>query len=232
MKIGIKYCGGCNSRYDRKQEVQKLIRQFPQHTFIYATQDTNVCDAWLIVCGCTACCASTDGLVATKKLFILHTPLNFTDVVSFLKQTDIFPEIRKQRIPQIGDNVTMVKTITATDIAGYAKLSNNFEIFQNTLPFAPRLGKLTLHGVLTGSLISSLGMQPPGDGPILMEEHLHFIRPVLVGDRITVSVTLRNIKEMKRFYVCTLYVCCKNQKGDIAVKGIYHQMMMKNLFTL
>lgn len=29
MKIGIKYCGGCNPRYDRNQEVEKLKKNFP-----------------------------------------------------------------------------------------------------------------------------------------------------------------------------------------------------------
>ena len=36
MKIGIKYCGGCNPRYDRSQEVEKLKKKFPQHTFTSA----------------------------------------------------------------------------------------------------------------------------------------------------------------------------------------------------
>lgn len=27
MKIGIKYCGGCNPRYDRSQEVEKLKKK-------------------------------------------------------------------------------------------------------------------------------------------------------------------------------------------------------------
>lgn len=29
MKIGIKYCGGCNPRYDRSHEVDKLKKRFP-----------------------------------------------------------------------------------------------------------------------------------------------------------------------------------------------------------
>jgi acyl dehydratase len=187
---------------------------------------------WLIVCGCTSRCASIDGLVATKKLFVLHTPLNFTDVVSFLKQTAFSPEIREKCILQIGANATVVKTITASDIAERAELSNNFEFYQAAVPFAAHLGKLAVHGLLAGSPGSSCGMQSPGDGPILLDEHLHFIHPVFVGDKITVSITLKKIKEMKRFYVCTLSVCCNNQRGDVVVKGIYHQMMMKNLFTL
>ncbi|HAM05516.1 MAG TPA: beta-hydroxyacyl-ACP dehydratase, partial [Megasphaera sp.] len=36
MVIGIKYCGGCNSTYDRAQEVQRLMGDFPGHTWVYA----------------------------------------------------------------------------------------------------------------------------------------------------------------------------------------------------
>ena len=51
MKIGVKYCGGCNSRYDRTKQVAKLIQQFPTHTFTYQP-DQEVCDICLLVCGC------------------------------------------------------------------------------------------------------------------------------------------------------------------------------------
>lgn len=230
MKIGIKYCGGCNSRYDRKQEVQKLIREFPQHTFVYATQDTNVCAVWLIVCGCITCCASTDGLVATKKLFVLHTPRNFADVVSFINQEAAVPEIEKKSIPQIGDGATVVKTITTADVAEFEKLSNNFENSSVTAVFPTHSGfeKLAVQGLLTGSLmVALLGTQRSGNRPILLNEQLHFRRPVVVGDTLTLSVTLKKIKEMNQCYVWKLYVYCKNQRGDVVVKGLCHQIIVK-----
>ena len=230
MKIGIKYCGGCNSRYDRKQEVQKLIQKFSQHTFVYATQDTTVCTMWLIVCGCITCCASTDGLVATKKLFVLHTPRNFADVVSFINQEDSVPEIEKNGIPQIGDSATVVKTITNTDDAEFENLSHNLKKLQaaNSFPTPSGFEKLAIHELFTGRLMFSLlEMQHSSSKPILMKEQLHFRQPVSVGDTITLSVTLKKIKEIKQFYVWKLSVCCKNQKGNVIVKGVYHQILLK-----
>ena len=50
MVIGVKYCGGCNSVYDRGRQVNRLKEQFPEHEFCTASQ-TKVCDVWLAVCG-------------------------------------------------------------------------------------------------------------------------------------------------------------------------------------
>ena len=33
MMIGIKYCGGCNSVYNRGRQTQLLKEQFPEHEF-------------------------------------------------------------------------------------------------------------------------------------------------------------------------------------------------------
>ena len=48
MTIGIKYCGGCNSVYNRGRQTQLLKEQFPEHEFRTAAAGT-VCDVWLIV---------------------------------------------------------------------------------------------------------------------------------------------------------------------------------------
>ena len=37
MRLGIKYCGGCNSRYDRVAETQKLLRHFSSWDISYDT---------------------------------------------------------------------------------------------------------------------------------------------------------------------------------------------------
>lgn len=88
MNIGIKYCGGCNSHYDRTEEIDELVKKFPEHTFLYAAKGAVLCEVWLIVCGCSVCCAATQGLIATEKLFLLHTPQQFAAVVAFLQQKE------------------------------------------------------------------------------------------------------------------------------------------------
>lgn len=230
MNIGIKYCGGCNSRYDRAQEVQKLIRKFPQHTFVYATQAASVCAVWLSVCGCSTCCASTDGLVATKKLFILHTPRSFAEVVAFINQQQAaVPETVLPALPQIGDSVTMMKTITNTAIAELSKLSNHSEGWQQASGSASvGFAKPAIHKLLTDRLLFSLpGRQRSASMPILLNEQFHFRQPVAAGDTLTLVITLKKIKEMRQCYVWKLAVCCRNQNGGVVVKGLCHQIIVK-----
>lgn len=84
MVIGIKYCGGCNSTYDRAQEVRRLMADFPGHTWVYAAHGVRQADYWLIVCGCPCICANTDGPEARRKIVTLQCPDDFTAVRSLL----------------------------------------------------------------------------------------------------------------------------------------------------
>ena len=61
MRIGVKYCGGCNPRYDRVALVERIRRERQEDTFEGAIP--GVCyDQLLVVCGCSAQCADRTGL--------------------------------------------------------------------------------------------------------------------------------------------------------------------------
>lgn len=61
MRIGVKYCGGCNPRYDRVALVERIRRERQEDTFEGAIP--GVCyDQLLVVCGCSAQCADLTGL--------------------------------------------------------------------------------------------------------------------------------------------------------------------------
>lgn len=78
MKIGIKFCGGCNPRYDRNLFLAQFIEMHPDHEIEHAKE--NVCyDYLLIIAGCTSCCASYDYLTY-KNIVKITSPavmLNF-----------------------------------------------------------------------------------------------------------------------------------------------------------
>lgn len=59
--VGIKYCGGCNPRFDRTAFVARLSAAVPAAVFQPARPGES-CDLLLVVCGCTARCADTTGL--------------------------------------------------------------------------------------------------------------------------------------------------------------------------
>ena len=70
MKRGIKYCGGCNSRYDRV----KLAKQYEKNlgcTFEIANSEDHY-DEIYVFCGCTSRCVNTSIFHADKIIIIDH----------------------------------------------------------------------------------------------------------------------------------------------------------------
>ena len=61
MKIGIRYCGGCNPRYDRVAAAEQLKALFPKEDWIYAGPDTH-CDGIAVVTGCGKECVPSESL--------------------------------------------------------------------------------------------------------------------------------------------------------------------------
>lgn len=58
MLCGVKFCGGCNPRFQRGKTLEDLKKHFHGRiTFEYANEDT-VYDVLLVIGGCTNCCAS------------------------------------------------------------------------------------------------------------------------------------------------------------------------------
>jgi 4-hydroxybutyrate CoA-transferase len=71
MKIGIKYCGGCNPRYDRTSLLSKLKNEVGHiHQFETASSEV-IYDMILVLCGCTSGCADHSMLQARKEKIIV-----------------------------------------------------------------------------------------------------------------------------------------------------------------
>lgn len=69
-KVLLRYCGGCNPRYDRVAAVENVKKQFPELVFCPYDPDENGCAA-LIVCGCTARCPAQSGPLADVPTFVM-----------------------------------------------------------------------------------------------------------------------------------------------------------------
>ena len=61
MTAAVKYCGGCNPRYDRVALVKRLSSFFPETEFVTAQAGVKY-PAVLVVCGCPTRCANTSDL--------------------------------------------------------------------------------------------------------------------------------------------------------------------------
>lgn len=248
MVIGVKYCGGCNSVYNRGRQVNLLKEQFPEHEFRTAS-DGNVCDIWLVVCGCMRACASAEGLTAVKRLFILPTERSFSEVKAFLEsergkegsctedrnvgKTDVAK--MQQKKLRIGQEAEITKTFFKDDADKFAALTADYSRLHTDAEFAKRsvYGRPVIHGILAASLISSvMGMKLPGEGTILAEEQVRFLKPVFYGDTVTAKVRLASCREGSRQYIASLDGVCVNQKGEIVAAARCRQLMSKELFEI
>lgn len=61
MRIGIKYCGGCNPRYDRNSIITRLINDY-NDLIVELVKEKEVYDLVIILCGCTSCCINHQDL--------------------------------------------------------------------------------------------------------------------------------------------------------------------------
>src|SRR5882672_8119599 len=96
----------------------------------------------------------------------------------------------------VGMTETLSKTVSASDVVGFAVLSGDrnpihlSEHFAAKTPFGTRIA----HGLYTASLISAvLGTRLPGPGAIYISQTLNFRAPVKIGDTVEVSVTVAEL---------------------------------------
>lgn len=243
MVIGVKYCGGCNSVYDRGRQVNRLKEQFPEHEFCTASQ-TKVCDVWLAVCGCMRGCVSIGDLEAKKRLFVLKTEKSFDEVRAYLKgeretgngeRQDPVDAKMQQKVLYVGQEAEYTKTFFRDDVEKFAVLTGDHSRLHTDMEFAQRVifGRPVVHGVLAASLISTvMGTLLPGEGTVFMEEHVTFCRPVFYGDTITAKVRFTSCREGKTQYVGSFSGLCINQRGETVVSANCRQLMMKTLFEV
>ena len=70
-QIGVRYCGGCNPRYDRVALVKRIGGFFPEAEFVTAQAGVKY-PAVLVVCGCPSRCANVSDLaVPAGRLIFL-----------------------------------------------------------------------------------------------------------------------------------------------------------------
>ena len=82
--VGLRYCGGCNPRYDRVELVRRLKEKFPNAQFVNAEPGEEY-DAILVVCGCSARCADRTGLAGRVGMAILDTEQDETQAEALLQ---------------------------------------------------------------------------------------------------------------------------------------------------
>lgn len=124
-------------------------------------------------------------------------------------------------VVQIGQSASFAKTISEADIYGFAGIVGDFNSAHVNQVEAEKgiFGKRIAHGMLVGSMISSvLGMYLPGPGTIYLEQNLKFKKPVYIGDTVKAIATVTKvINEEKGIY--SLDTVIYNQNNELVTEG-------------
>jgi phosphate acetyltransferase len=94
----------------------------------------------------------------------------------------------------VGDFASLTRTLMPEDVKLFAVLTGDFNPPAADARYSESgmFREVMAHGMWSGSLISTvLSTQFPGPGTILIDECLHFARPVTIGDTITVTLTAK-----------------------------------------
>ena len=121
----------------------------------------------------------------------------------------------------VGQTATYSKTLTERDVILFAACSGDVnpvhldKAYAATTPFGEPIG----HGMWTGALVSAaIATCLPGPGSVYRSQSLSFKHPVKIGDAVTVTLTVSEIKE--RVKLVTLECEAHNQDGKLIAKGV------------
>ncbi len=122
---------------------------------------------------------------------------------------------------QIGDTASLTKTLTFEDINLFALASGDINPTHTDMEFAMHAqdGKVRGHSMWHGALISNiLGTKIPGPGTIYRRQDLTFLRTLLLGDIITVTVTVT--QKIAEQHVVVFDCQSKDIAGHVVCQGI------------
>lgn len=121
---------------------------------------------------------------------------------------------------KIGDSFSTVREVTDELIRAFAEVSGDHNPIHLDEEFAAktRFGKRIAHGMLSGAFISAvLGNEFRERKIVYMSQTMRFRAPVFIGDTITTTATVTNIREDRR--IVTLDTTCTNQNGETTLRG-------------
>jgi 3-hydroxybutyryl-CoA dehydratase len=121
---------------------------------------------------------------------------------------------------KIGDVFTTKRLVTDELIRAFAEVSGDYnpihldEEFAKNTPF----GKRIAHGMLSGAFISAvLGNEFKDAKIVYLSQTMKFTAPVYIGDTVTTTATITNIREDKPIVTCE--TVCTNQNSEMLVTG-------------
>ena len=121
---------------------------------------------------------------------------------------------------KLGASFSKERMVTDELIRQFAEISGDFNPIHLDEEFAKktRFGRRIAHGMLSGAFVSAvLGFELSERKIVYLSQTLRFKSPVFIGDTVTTTATVTNIREDKP--IVTLETVCTNQDGKTLVTG-------------
>lgn len=151
--------------------------------------------------------------VSSQNQEVARLIMTLEDPADFLENHPI-AEIR------VGEGASLVRTVTHRDIQLFAAVSGDVNPTHVDAHYArsSRFQQIIAHGMFGGSMISTvLGTRYPGPGTVYLGQTLKFLKPVHVGDTLTVTVSVTSVEPATRRV--ELATRCIDQEGDVVIEG-------------
>lgn len=118
-----------------------------------------------------------------------------------------------------GDSRKITVSITDEMVRKFADMSGDHNPIHLDEEYAAktRYKRRIAHGMICGALISRALAHELGLGGIYLSQNLKFIHPVFIGDTIDVELKVLAVRESKG--IGTIETNCRNQNGELCVKG-------------
>lgn len=81
MKYGVKFCGGCNPRYDRIRALGTIKDYFGNKAEFVTANEAEKYDGLLVIGGCTNCCPNYEHFNTKKGPHLLKSEDHLTDII-------------------------------------------------------------------------------------------------------------------------------------------------------
>ena len=120
----------------------------------------------------------------------------------------------------VGMSASYSQTITDFEIKSFAALSgdNNPVHMDEEYASSSRFGRRIAHGMVSSSFFSQIfGTMIPGPGCVYVSQTLKFKRPVYIGDTVTATVVVIDVKHQKK--IVTFDTCC-TVKNKVVISGV------------
>src|SRR5918994_4741078 len=123
-------------------------------------------------------------------------------------------------MPQVGDKASRTRSIRREDIGLFTELTgdrNPLHYDEAAAAQSPFGGLIVQGGVTTGLLNAVVAEDLPGPGTVFLETNWRFVKAVRVGETITATVKVEEIRDDKP--ICRLETIVSNANGETCVVG-------------